>query len=549
MPVSPDIPAWINYIVVLTSGIVVATTTVNTLLSDVPDRWAFFRTWILTLGHVAIPPLLFWFLDYIDAIHDTSLFVALVVGFGYRHVFSGGVQGITLSGQTPSLWKAFEDWVQRGRSRILAVNRRYRERFDKRTKRRIATAPATVPAAGQTAVERLERLAVAHSNDPSLLGERLKETRHRLAGAAYLDTELTNVLWDDLRESKPQLYPYLAQQEGLVGRWQVWWWFEKGRSQAVVLGVLISLLLVALNFVYPFWRDFHAPLFLRYHHWRVLKLHATERDRHRETLQMDAELAEIADPEKKLDPPTELSNRLGPLLDELRYRELPEETAERILTIMLRSDAALIDKGTMRRLIAGLWSDNAAVRAHINRVLVEIQKKAYATRPLPDGIDKAPETGEPFEVIDNRVRTWLDWLDPKVQAPQQAPPTPDEPLTRCLENSAKCITEIPFASGSADLPTAFEDPLQELAIAMKQRPEWRLRVEAHTDNVGTDRSNLDLSRRRAATIVRFLTDRGVRADRVTARAAGEREPRASNETEEGKQANRRVEFLRTDGGV
>ena len=85
-------------------------------------------------------------------------------------------------------------------------------------------------------------------------------------------------------------------------------------------------------------------------------------------------------------------------------------------------------------------------------------------------------------------------------------------------------------------------------MLLKENAGWHLRVEGHTDNIGRSEDNLDLSRRRATTIVTFLTDeQGVPTSQLTVRAVGEGDPRASNETDEGRQMNRRVELLRTDG--
>jgi hypothetical protein len=58
VPISPDVPAYINYIVVIVSGLVVAISTVNTLLSDLPDRWAFSstETFLRAFSLYAVPP-------------------------------------------------------------------------------------------------------------------------------------------------------------------------------------------------------------------------------------------------------------------------------------------------------------------------------------------------------------------------------------------------------------------------------------------------------------------------------------------------------------
>jgi outer membrane protein OmpA-like peptidoglycan-associated protein len=536
MPISPDVPAYVNYIVVIVSGLVVAISTVNTLLSDLPDRWAFSRTWILTFAHIAIPPLLFWFLDYTDAAHDTSLFVALVVGFGYRQVFAGGVQGINLSGQTPALWKPFEAWVQRVKDGIVIKNKEYRDKFDTRSRRQIASEEARI--------EQLAALAPVHSSNAVTLNANVNAARALFAGT-HLNTVLTDLLWDDLRQSKPKRYAYILRDAGLVPAWKVWWWFDNGRSRIVISSVLLACFLIVL-YAGPLGLSNREPLLLQYNQWRVVKLHATERDRFRSVHYMDSHLSKLE--AATTDPKQQLADTIGRLITELKFVDLPEVTAERIVALVLRSGLAIRDDGTVRELIAALWTDNGAVRARINRGLVQIQKKAYADHPLPDGLSTAPQSGEAFEAIDQRVRLWLDWWVNRLQpinAP--SPPQTQPPIVRGVIQG-RYIVEVSFKFNSADVPEELKGDLKSLATLLKENAGWHLRVEGHTDSIGSAADNLDLSLRRAAAISRFLTDeQGVPSAQLTVKAMGESDPRAPNDTEEGRQKNRRVELLRTDG--
>lgn len=96
-----------------------------------------------------------------------------------------------------------------------------------------------------------------------------------------------------------------------------------------------------------------------------------------------------------------------------------------------------------------------------------------------------------------------------------------------------------FETGKADLlPESL--PVLEGAIAtLKRYPDLKIEVAGHTDSRGSDMYNLDLSSRRAATVLKYLQDGGV-ANTVTSRGYGERQPIASNTTDDGRQANRRV---------
>ena len=83
-------------------------------------------------------------------------------------------------------------------------------------------------------------------------------------------------------------------------------------------------------------------------------------------------------------------------------------------------------------------------------------------------------------------------------------------------------------------------PILDNAIAtLKRYPEVNIEVQGHTDSRGSDAYNMDLSARRAATVLKYLKDGGV-TNQLTSRGYGESDPIASNDTDEGRQQNRRV---------
>ncbi|MEZ4415580.1 MAG: OmpA family protein [Gemmatimonadota bacterium] len=90
------------------------------------------------------------------------------------------------------------------------------------------------------------------------------------------------------------------------------------------------------------------------------------------------------------------------------------------------------------------------------------------------------------------------------------------------------------------LPDA-QTNLTNLAESLRDYPGTNVLVVGHTDATGSDSYNQGLSERRAGAAARFLMDRGVDADRIDRQGLGETEPVASNETEEGRALNRRVE--------
>ena len=105
-----------------------------------------------------------------------------------------------------------------------------------------------------------------------------------------------------------------------------------------------------------------------------------------------------------------------------------------------------------------------------------------------------------------------------------------------------------FAFDSADPLPASQSILDVIAEDMKRDvPDAAMTVLGHTDAVGTDAYNIDLSRRRAATVIAALITRGVHPQQLTEVAIGKRQPIAPNDIPQGRALNRRVEFLISPG--
>ncbi len=112
---------------------------------------------------------------------------------------------------------------------------------------------------------------------------------------------------------------------------------------------------------------------------------------------------------------------------------------------------------------------------------------------------------------------------------------------------------ITFATNQSSIQPQFRATLDQVADVLRQYNQTYVDVYGHTDSTGSDSYNLDLSQRRASAVADYLTMRGVQSARLGTRGFGESQPIASNDTEEGKAANRRVEIklvpiTRQDGG-
>jgi outer membrane protein OmpA-like peptidoglycan-associated protein len=107
------------------------------------------------------------------------------------------------------------------------------------------------------------------------------------------------------------------------------------------------------------------------------------------------------------------------------------------------------------------------------------------------------------------------------------------------------IYGIYFTFKSADIRLESERVLREIAGVLEMHPDWKLRVGGHTDGIGDDAANLDLSKRRAAAVKDTLVKKfGIDGGRLSTGGYGESVPQATNETPEGRARNRRVELRR-----
>ena len=103
---------------------------------------------------------------------------------------------------------------------------------------------------------------------------------------------------------------------------------------------------------------------------------------------------------------------------------------------------------------------------------------------------------------------------------------------------------INFDTDSDKLKLGAEKLLIEMVKLMKSNPGLKLEIQGHTDNIGSAAHNLDLSNRRAISVKSFLLLYGVETSRLTPKGYGLEKPIDSNDTEEGRAKNRRVELVK-----
>ena len=196
--------------------------------------------------------------------------------------------------------------------------------------------------------------------------------------------------------------------------------------------------------------------------------------------------------------------------------ELPRGWPVRVLAALealaeLKEGSTTVQPGLVR--IAGV-TGNPDANAEIARLLAE---------KLGDG--------QQFDIS----VTYEERLDPVAGLP-----TPEECVSQI--NAILNANKIIFAPGSVDLPSESLETLDAIADVMKQCSEVQMEIGAHSDSQGREEMNLNLSQQRANSVLNGLLARRVLTANLTAVGYGETQPIADNGTEEGREANRRIEF-------
>ncbi|MBA4313642.1 MAG: hypothetical protein C0417_13540 [Chlorobiaceae bacterium] len=161
----------------------------------------------------------------------------------------------------------------------------------------------------------------------------------------------------------------------------------------------------------------------------------------------------------------------------------------------------------------------------------EINK--YKTDPLKKDTDAG--------TVDdgNEITNGTNPLDPSDDVPKV------EQELKTEVNVPIVLDGIVFKTASAEITPISEEILMQAFNTLDRHPEIFVDIQGHTDNVGKHDSNMKLSKRRADSVRAWLINKGISGDRITTTGFGPDKPIAPNTTDEGKQKNRRIEFMRT----
>ncbi|HEX4872802.1 MAG TPA: thrombospondin type 3 repeat-containing protein [Nevskiaceae bacterium] len=158
---------------------------------------------------------------------------------------------------------------------------------------------------------------------------------------------------------------------------------------------------------------------------------------------------------------------------------------------------------------------------------------------IPDYLDECPNTPPGLKVLPDGCAPVGDCRKPRGNEPVDA--------RGCALDKRFILRGVKFELDSDRLTPQAQLILNDVADTLAAYPELKVDVEGHTDSSGTDAYNLGLSERRSISVKTYLTSRGVKDEALRPVGYGEANPIDSNDTEDGRENNRRVEFKVTAG--
>ena len=148
------------------------------------------------------------------------------------------------------------------------------------------------------------------------------------------------------------------------------------------------------------------------------------------------------------------------------------------------------------------------------------------------------------EAFKNQISVWVTRIEPQAREQQMVALSASEMAKSIDADGRVALYGIYFDTGKADIKPESKASLDQISELLKQRPNLKLHVVGHTDNVGAVESNMALSKRRAESVVAALsTTYNINRTRLTGNGVASLAPVKTNTTEEGRAKNRRVELV------
>jgi outer membrane protein OmpA-like peptidoglycan-associated protein len=180
--------------------------------------------------------------------------------------------------------------------------------------------------------------------------------------------------------------------------------------------------------------------------------------------------------------------------------------------------------------ILTVQANDAIAHGSVERQTVLLQARDRETQRSAEQLGEARQAADAAQLRADSLETLLA----------------DLKLKKTERGLVLTLGDVLFETNQSTLQSGAYGTLDRLATALREKSGRKVLIEGHTDNVGSEDSNQQLSQRRARSVQSALTQRGVAGDQIMAVGKGESSPIASNDDAAGRQANRRVELIFTE---
>lgn len=237
-----------------------------------------------------------------------------------------------------------------------------------------------------------------------------------------------------------------------------------------------------------------------------------------------------------------LQMKLGQEVQRLEsYQALPAKSLDwhgrnAYLSVPEGLDTTLVDKAVKdMEAVRGIRAVDWSYGTVFDQVWEEAEPVAESTTQISEEVSSVPKTENSTEAEETTEAPTTE--TPSTQSKEEVLKEAQEAINQTLSLNA-----IEFDYGTAALTEASKNSVKEMADLLEAYPDIHVLVTGYTDAVGTKKNNQIMSLERAQAVVDELINNGIETARLSAEGKGEDLPIASNDTEEGRKVNRRVEL-------
>ncbi len=198
------------------------------------------------------------------------------------------------------------------------------------------------------------------------------------------------------------------------------------------------------------------------------------------------------------------------------------------------------------------WTPSAGLEFAITKNLMARAEYSYYDLGKKQFYTVSPVLPVESTITFEGLKFGLYWTFGGAKEAAAAPPPPVQEIKKAPEAAApmeqkilekgRATLDVEFDTGKAIVKPAYYKEIEGVADVLKKYPDLKIVVEGHTDNVGGEKYNINLSQKRAEAIKTVMVKKfNIEASRITAKGFGYSNPLADNSTKEGRQQNRRVE--------